>query len=80
MNVLERLTSIADGIQEIYPAAKITIAVSLPLSDIEELCANDESLGGVALQAIKTEGASMIVSIRGTVFAIEEKKVDPQMN
>lgn len=78
--VLERLTSIADGIQEIYPTAKASIAISLPLSDIEELCANDTDWGSTAIDIIKKHGASVLVRIRGMEFIIDEKKVDPNLN
>lgn len=79
--VLERLTSIADGIQEIYPSAKVTIAISLPLYDIEELLGEMEDIRSeTVFDIMKTHGASIVVSIRGMLFAIEEKKVDPQLN
>lgn len=78
--VLERLTSIADGIQEIYPTAKASIAISLPLSDIEELCANDTDWGSTAIDIIKEHGASVLVRIRGMEFIIDEIKVDPNLN
>ena len=81
MNVLERLQSIADGIQEIYPSAKVTIAISLPINDIEELLDEMEDIrADMAFDIMKKHGASIVVSIRGMLFAIEEKKVDPQMN
>lgn len=80
--VLERLTSIADGIQEIYPSAKVTIAVSLPLSDIEELLGEMEDIrADMAFDIMKKHGnASIVVYISGMLFAIEEKKVDPNLN
>lgn len=78
--VLERLTSIADGIQEIYPTAKVTIAISLPLSDIEELCMNDTEWGSTVIDIIKKHGASAMFQVRGMDFIIDEKKVDPNLN
>lgn len=79
--VLERLTSIADGIQEIYPSDKVTIAISLPLDDIQELLEDVEDIrSGTIFDIMKTHGAAIVVSIRGMLFAIEEKKVDPNLN
>lgn len=80
MTPLQRLENIADGIRELYPTASVTVAIDLPLSDIEKVLSHFGEGGSAISDILKKEGTSLVISINRVAFALCEKKVDPQMN
>lgn len=80
MTPLDNLESIADGIRELYPTAKATVAIDLPRADIDQILSHFGEEGQVVSDILKTYGTTVALCIKQVTFAISERKIDPQMN